>query len=280
MKQFLRQNGLILLVIALLLSILLGVGSALLGGGADPLSDLFNTVTTPVRNGTAAVMDWAEGVYNYMFRYEEMTGELEELRAQVAELEEQVRDGQEASRENERLRELLDLQAKRKDFTFESAKVTARSADNWKSTLTLSKGSSAGVEAGDCVVDETGLLAGVVTEVGLNWSTVSTLVDANTEIGGLVARTYSAGVLEGDFSLMRQGRLKLTYLPDGAQLVTGDEVLTSGRGDVYPAGLVVGQVEGVFTDPSGQTRYAVVRPKIKLDELVQVFIIKDFDIVE
>ncbi len=280
MKQFLRQNGLILLVIALLLSILLGVGSALLGGGADPLSDLFNTVTTPVRNGTAAVMDWAEGVYNYMFRYEEMTGELEELRAQVAELEEQVRDGQEASRENERLRELLDLQAKRKDFTFESAKVTARSADNWKSTLTLSKGSSSGVEAGDCVVDETGLLAGVVTEVGLNWSTVSTLVDANTEIGGLVARTYSAGVLEGDFSLMRQGRLKLTYLPDGAQLVTGDEVLTSGRGDVYPAGLVVGQVEGVFTDPSGQTRYAVVRPKIKLDDLVQVFIIKDFDIVE
>ncbi len=280
MKQFLRQNGLILLVIALLLSILLGVGSALLGGGADPLSDLFNTVTTPVRNGTAAVMDWAEGVYNYMFRYEEMTGELEELRAQVAELEEQVRDGQEASRENERLRELLDLQAKRKDFTFESAKVTARSADNWKSTLTLSKGSSSGVEAGDCVVDETGLLAGVITEVGLNWSTVSTLVDANTEIGGLVARTYSAGVLEGDFSLMRQGRLKLTYLPDGAQLVTGDEVLTSGRGDVYPAGLVVGQVEGVFTDPSGQTRYAVIQPKIRLDDLVQVFIIKDFDIVE
>ncbi len=280
MKQFLRQNGLVLLVIALLLSILLGVGSALLGGGADPLSDLFNTVTSPVRGGIASVMDWAEGVYNYMFRYEEMTGELEALRAQVAELEEQVRDGQEASRENERLRELLNLQAKRKDFVFESAKVTARTADNWESTLTLSKGSSAGVEAGDCVVDETGVLAGVVTEVGLNWSTVSTLVDADTEVGGLVARTYSAGVLEGDFSLMRQGRLKLTYLPDGAQLVTGDEVLTSGRGDVYPAGLVVGQVEGVFTDPSGQTRYAVIQPKIKLDDLVQVFIIKDFDIVE
>ncbi len=281
MKRFLRQNGISLLVIALLLSVLIGAGSVLLGGGeADPLSNLFNTVAAPVRGGVSAVMDWAEGVYDYAFRYDELTQELEELRAQVAELEEQVREGEEASRENERLRELLDLQAKRRDFVFESAKVTAHSADNWTSTLTLSKGSSAGVEAGDCVVDQTGVLVGVVSTVGLNWSAVSTVIDASTEIGGLVERTYSAGVLEGDFSLMRQGRLKLSYLPDGAQLVAGDEVLTSGKGDVYPAGLVVGRVEGVFTDPSGQTRYAVVRPDIQLDGLVQVFIIKDFDIVE
>jgi len=279
-KRFLRQNGISLLVIALLLSILIGVGKLALSGEADPLSNAFNTVAAPVRGGLAAVMDWAEGVYNYAFRYDELTEELEELRAQVAGLEEQVRAGQEASRENERLRELLNLQAKRQDFVFESAKVTARSLPGWDSTLTLSKGSAAGVEAGDCVVDQTGVLVGVVSTVGLNWSTVSTVIDASTEIGGLVERTYSAGVLEGDFSLMCQGRLKLSYLPDGAQLVAGDEVLTSGKGDVYPAGLVVGQVEGVFTDPSGQTRYAVVRPDIQLDGLVQVFIIKDFDIVE
>ncbi len=281
MKRFLRQNGILLLVIALLLSILIGAGSLLLGGGAvDPLSNLFNAAAAPARDAISAVMDWAEGVYAYVFRYDEMNEELDELRAQVAELEEQVRDGQEASRENERLRELLNLQAKRSDFVFESAKVTARSASNWESFLTVSKGSTDGVELGDSAVTEAGVLVGVVSEVGLNWSTVSTVIDADTEIGGVVARTYSAGVLEGDFSLMRQGRLKLSYLPDGAQMVTGDEVLTSGKGDVYPAGLVVGTVEGVFTDPSGQTRYAVVQPKIQPDELVQVFIIKDFDVVE
>ncbi len=280
MKRFLRQNGILLLVIALLLSILVGAVSLALGGVADPLSNAFNTVAAPVRGAVSAMMDWAEGVYDYVFRYEELTDELAELRAQVAELEEQAREGEEASRENERLRELLDLQAKRKDFVFESARVTARSASNWESTLTLSKGSSAGVEAGDSVVSETGILVGVISKVGLNWSTVSTVVDANTEIGGQVTRTYSAGVLEGDFSLMRQGRLKLSYLPDGAQLVAGDEVLTSGKGSVYPAGLVVGRVEGVFTDPSGQTRYAVVKPDIQLDDLVQVFIIKDFEIIE
>ena len=116
--------------------------------------------------------------------------------------------------------------------------------------------------------------------MGLNWSTVSTVLNTDIEMGGIVTRTYSAGILEGSFDLMSQGRLKLSYLPEDAQLVSGDEVVTSGKGDVYPSGLVVGQVEGVFTDPSGMTRYAVVLPDVKLDSLVEVFVIKDFDIVE
>ncbi len=280
MKKFFRQNGILLLVIALLLSILIGLTSALMGGNADPLSNVVNTVTAPVRGGIAAVLDWAEGVYTYVFRYGEIQDELDSLRAQVAELEEQVREGQEASRENEQLRELLNLQQRRQDFEFEAARVTGRSTDNWESTLTLSKGSSDGVQAGNCVITETGVLVGVVSKVGLNWSTVSTVISTDTEMGGIVSRTYSAGVLEGDFSLMQEGKLKLNYLPDSAQLVSGDEVLTSGRGEVYPAGLVVGQVEGVFTDPSGMTRYAVVVPDVDLEQLVEVFVIKSFDIVE
>jgi len=42
----------------------------------------------------------------------------------------------------------------------------------------------------------------------------------------------------------------------------------------------VGEVEGVFTDPSGQTRYAVILPDVELDRLIEVFVIKEFDIVE
>ena len=280
MKDFLRQNGILLLVIAFLLSVLIGALSLVMGGQADPLSNIVNTVTAPVRGGIAAAADWAEGVYAYVFRYGEMEQELTDLRAQVRELEEKVRQGEEASRENEQLRELLALQARRRDFVFESVKVTARSTSNWESTLTLSKGSGDGIEAGDCVITETGVLVGVVAETGLNWSTVSTVINTDTEMGGIVNRTFSAGVLEGDFALMNQGKLKLNYLPEGAQLVSGDEVLTSGRGDMFPSGLPVGQVEGVFTDPSGQTRYAVIVPAVKLDSLIEVFVIKDFEIVE
>ena len=280
MKDFLRQNGILLLVIALLLSILIGVLSVVMGGQADPLSNLTNTIVSPLRGGVTAAADWVEGVYTYIFHYGELEQELNGLRVRVGELEEQVREGEEASRENEQLRELLNLQARRRDFVFEGARVTARSTSNWESTLTLSKGSSSGIQAGDCVVTEMGVLVGVVSKTGLNWSTVSTIINTDTQMGGIVNRTYSAGVLEGDFSLMNQDRLKLNYLPEGAQLVSGDEVLTSGRGEVFRSGLVVGQVEGVFTDPSGQTRYAVVKPAVDLDALIKVFVIKDFEIVE
>ena len=67
MKDFLRKNGILLLVIALLLSILIGIGSAVLGGNADPLSNVANTVTAPIRGGISAVAGWAEGVYTYVF---------------------------------------------------------------------------------------------------------------------------------------------------------------------------------------------------------------------
>ena len=280
MKDFLRQNGILLLVIALLLSILIGVLSVVMGGQADPLSNLTNTIVSPLRGGVTAAADWVEGVYTYIFHYGELEQELNGLRVRVGELEEQVREGEEASRENEQLRELLEFQSRRRELTTAPAKVTARSTSNWESTLTLSKGSAHDVQAGDCVITQTGALVGVVSEVGLNWSTVSTVINTDTEIGGIVTRTYSAGVLEGDFALMNEGKLKLNYLPEGAQLVSGDEVLTSGRGDMFPSGLLVGRVEGVFTDPSGQTRYAVVEPSVTLDELIEVFVIQDFEIVE
>ena len=280
MKDFLRQNGILLLVIACWRSSLLGARAFVRGGQADPRSTRVPTGTAPVRGGIAAAADWAEGVYAYVFRYGEMEQELTDLRAQVQELEEKVRQGEEASRENEQLRELLELKERRRSFKLETAKVTARSNYNWESILTLSKGTKDGIEAGDCVITETGVLVGVVDQVGINWSTVSTIINTDTEIGGIVTRTFSAGVLEGEFSLMNQGKLKLNYLPEGAQLVSGDEVLTSGRGDMFPSGLPVGHVEGVFTDPSGQTRYAVIQPSVALDSLIEVFVIKDFDIAE
>lgn len=280
MKDFFRKNGALVLVIALLLSLLVGISSTLMKGKANPLSNAVTTITAPVRGLISGFLDWSEGVYTYVFHYEELNEELDDLRKQVAELEAQLRENDEAARENKQLRQLLNLQAKHEDFVFESARVTQRSITNWESTLTLSKGSSAGIEAGNCVITETGALVGVVEEVGLNYCKVSTVIDTNIEMGGLCIRTDCAGILEGDFSLMAQGRLKLSYLPSDAQLRAGDQILTSGKGEIYPPGLVVGRVEELLTDPSGVMRYAVLKPQADLDSLIEVFIIKEFDIVE
>ena len=280
MKDFFRNNGWVILIIAVLLAAITGVASFLLKGVSNPLTNAVAVVTTPVRNGLNSFIGWVEGIYNYSFQYDTLQEENEQLKKQIADLEEQARQGEQDSKENERLRKLLELREQRRELVFESAMVTARSSTNWDSTLTLSKGTDMGIEVGDCAVDEAGNLVGVIAETGTNWSTMITVVDASLEMGANVVRTDSAAILEGDFTLMTENRLKLTYLPDSTELLTGDLVLTSSKGGVYPAGLVVGTIESIHTDVSGMTRYAVVVPAADLTSLVQVFIIKDFTIVE
>ena len=280
MKDFFRRNGVLILIAAVLLALVTAVVSALLGGGANPLANLAGIITTPIRSGISAVAGWAEERYNDAFEREQQKEELEELRQRVAELEAKEREYEAAIQENERYRSLLDLRPKEQEFDLESATVTARSTSNWDNTLTISKGGSVGIEAGDCVVDQYWNLVGVVAEVGENWAAVRTLIDSGTELGGQIARTGGAAILEGDFALMGEGKLKLTYLPENTELISGDLITTSGRGGVYPPGLPAGHVEEVRTDASGMNRYAVLTPETDLAGLQQVFVIKDFEVVE
>ena len=280
MKDFFRHNGILLIIAAILLALVTAVVSLLMGGKADPLTNVVGIITTPIRNGINAVANWTEEKYNDTFEREKLKQENEELKQRVAELEEKERQYEAAIQENERLRDLNDLRPAGRTFDKESATVTAYTADNWSSTLTLSKGASMGIEVDDCVVDQYWNLVGVVAEVGENWCTVRTLIDVDTELGGQLARTGGAAILEGDFALMSEGKLKLSYLPENSELISGDLVTTSGRGGVYPSGLVAGHVEEVRTEASGMTQYAVIVPETDLDGLKQVFVIKDFEIVE
>ena len=79
---------------------------------------------------------------------------------------------------------------------------------------------------------------------------------------------------------MKQGKTRLTYLASGAQIFDGDEVLTSGKGGSFPAGLYVGTVSAVMSESGGQTTYGIIDPACDVTQLSQVFIIRDFEIVE
>lgn len=280
MKQFFRHNSVLIAIIAVLLAVATVAGSFLLGGEANPVSNAVGVITSPFRSVINSFLQWTEDRYDYAFRYEELQAENERLKQENARLQEAAREGQAASRENEQLRVLLGLAEKRRELVFESATVVSYGADNWSSTLTLSKGENVGIAVGDCVITETGALVGVVDEVGANWCSLSTVIDAGLEMGGLVSRTAGAGILEGDFSLMSEGQLKLSYLPENTEFIAGDEVVTSGRGGVYPSGLLVGYISEIRSDPSGMSRYAVIDPAADLNDLIEVFVIKEFDIVD
>ena len=280
MKNFLREHGLWVLFAAAVIAVVLAVMSVL-SYTSSPLVNAANTIAAPFRAAYTAVATWFNDKQNY---YRDTTALEEEnaaLRRQLAEMEDAIRQAEADSAENARLRELLNLREQRRDITgdLEAALITEHAVSNWTSTLTLNQGTEHDVEVNDCVITEEGYLVGVVNQVGLNWCTVLTVVDTDISLGAQVFRTEDVGVAEGDFSLMSQGRLKLSYLPAGASLLNGDLVVTSGLGGYYPSGLVIGTIEEVQLDDSGATQYAVLEPSARFDELVEVFVVKSFEIV-
>ena len=279
MKRFWNKNGIWLIAAAAVIMVTLSLLSVL-GSGSSILENAAGVIASPFRSAATAVTGWFSGISEQFEDVDRLQEENDSLRREIAELEEQLRQAQTDSQENERLRNLLNLRQQRRDFVFESATITQRSVSNWASTLTVNRGSSADVAVGDCVVDDQGFLVGIVTEVGLNWSTISTILDTDFQMGAKVFRTGETAVAMGDLQLMGEKQLKLSYLSGESALIGGDLILTSGLGGYYPSGLVIGSVEEIKTDDSGLTQYAELVPKTSLDELVQVFIITDFQVVD
>ena len=267
-------------IIVIAVVLLIGVGAAARGGQISFLQNVTGFVEAPLKRVLSSTVNVLDGIYGYIFEYDSLIAENESLRAQLAEAQESARNGMAASEENTRLRKLLELREQHTDYVLESSKVVLWSSSNWSSAFTISKGASSGIALGAPVITEYGAVVGQVTELGENWATVSTLIDVDMSVGAFVGAAGNSGMVVGEFGLMRKNQAKLTFLADGAQIFVGDDVLTSGSGGAFPAGLVIGKLTAVQTEAGGQIEYGIVEPQCDLDSLVQVFIIKDFEVVE
>ena len=280
MKEYLRKNGLRIGIILLAAAMIVGLGAAARDGRIGFVQNAVGVIKAPMQKVLSSAVNWFDSIYGYLYDYDSLLAENESLRSQLADAQKSARDGIEASEENTRLRRLLELREKHTDYELESCKVVLWSSSNWSSAFTTSKGSSSGIEMGDPVITEYGAVVGQITELGTNWATVSTLIDVDMSVGAFVGATGNSGMVVGEYALMREKSAKLTYLADGAQIFVGDDVLTSGSGGAFPAGLVIGTLTAVQTEAGGQIEYGIVEPQANLDSLVQVFIIKDFTVVE
>ena len=280
LKHYLSKYGIRIAVVTAILALIIGSVASVLNGRAGVLKNADGALKAPVQKASSALLDWMEGLYGYIYDYDRIVEENNSLRAENAALREAARDYDDLEAENVRLRELFGWAEKHTDFVMESAKIVSWDSSNYTSAFTISKGSDAGIELGDCVVTEYGALVGQVFELGSEWATVRTVVDVDMDVGALVGPDSYAGVVTGEFSLMKQALTRITYLSSGAQIFADDEVLTSGKGGSFPAGLLVGTISAVKSENGGQVTYGIVTPACDLTQLSQVFIIKDFEIVE
>ena len=259
MKEYLKKNGIRIGIIVAAVALIIGLGSAARNGKISLGQNAFGIFKAPVQKAMSSTVNWFNTIYGYLFDYDSLLAD----NAFVC-----------------RLREALNLRAKHTDYELESSKVVLWSSSNWSSSFTISKGASSGIEYGDPVITEYGALVGQVTELGETWATVSTLIDVDMSVGAFVGDTGTSGMVMGEFALMKNKQAKLTFLADGAQIFVGDEVLTSGQGGAFPQGLVIGTITAVQTEAGGQIEFGLVQPQCNFESLVQVFVIKSFEVVE
>lgn len=280
LKLYISKYGVRIAIVAVIAALIVLSVSSVLGGRAGLLKNVDGALKAPVEKAATSLLDWIEGIYGNIYQYDRMVEENNALRKENAELRESAREYAEVKAENDRLRTLFGWLEKHTDFETDSAKIVAWDPSNYTSAFTISKGSSSGFELGDCVITEYGALVGQIVDLGSDWATVRTVIDVDMDVGALVGEDSFAGVITGEFSLMKQGLTRLTYLTSGAQIFQDDEVLTSGKGGSFPAGLLIGEIQSVITEAGGQITYGIVTPACDVSRLSQVFIIKDFTVVE
>jgi rod shape-determining protein MreC len=163
--------------------------------------------------------------------------------------------------ENQRLNELLNASpAVNEDVV--RVEMVGESPDPFVKRIVIGKGSTAGVYIGQAVFDANGLM-GQVVEVAPYTSWVLLITDPQHATPVQLNRNGMRAIASGTRDTLHL--LNLDNIPNTADIQVGDELVTSGLGDRFPAGYRVGVVSSVTNDPGKPFATVVVTPAAQID---------------
>ena len=263
--------------VILVLAVLLTIGLSILSGVTNTtMVDLaVQGVLAPVRGAATSLTRTAEKYYGYMFRYEALAAQNEVLEKRIAEMEDVARRADSVSRENERLRQALKLLDTHEDYKLVDAYIIGWSSTDWENTLTINRGTSSGIQENMCAITANGEVVGLITDVGINWAEVTTILDSTLEISGTISASGYNGMVKGGYVEGHETLLQMNYLPSAAIIRNKEQVVTSGS-TVYPRGLIMGSIVDAGFAETGIAKFALLDPAAEIDSLEQIFIITEY----
>ena len=170
--------------------------------------------------------------------------------------------------ENARLRAMLEATARVTDRV-RVAELMSVSANPFRHSIVIDKGTRDGVYNGQSMIDAEGVV-GQVIEAGLVTSQCVLISDPDhalpVEVNRNGLRTIALGTGEYD-------RLDLPFLPNNADIEVGDLLVTSGLGGAFPSGYPVAVITDVARFPAEPFATVSARPVTRLNQVREVMLV-------
>lgn len=200
------------------------------------------TAIWPLQRAAWLPIEAAEDIGHYFVRQTDLLNQNKILRQQRLEASKLLLRQRYLEEENRRLRELVDMRASL-PVKGRLAEIIYAARDPFVHRVFIDKGLQQGIEAGQVVVDEQGVMGQVVRSFPLT-AEVSLLTDKQQAIPVVVQRTGLRAILSGTGS----GTLEVQFLASSVDVQVGDYLVTSGLDGVYLPGLPVAKVSKVQRD--------------------------------
>ncbi|MEB2609700.1 rod shape-determining protein MreC [Burkholderia cenocepacia] len=212
---------------------------------------VLGTVLYPLQRAALVPRDLFMGAADLAVTGAALRHENDDLRKRNLQLSTQANQAAVLTQENAHLRAVLEL---RQHIATQSTPVEIQydTSDPFTQKIVVGQGSQQGIQDGSPVVSEDGVV-GQVTRVFPLQSEVTLVTDRDLAIPVQVLRTGLRSVIYGT---PKGDSLDLRFVPTSADLVAGDELITSGLDGVYPPGLPVAKV--VRVDKLADTAFARV----------------------
>jgi rod shape-determining protein MreC len=251
----------------LVLLLLLGLGLGLVNyfGLDKSIKNAFFLVSQPVQKFL-----WSKSLaLNDFFETIGKTDDRKKMESKILELQTRLAKLEGLEKENQNLRKALGLGLE-KEFWLLLAETLAK--DPLADTLLINKGSNDGVKTGMPVITPEKALVGRIEETFPDFSRVMLVSNRQSSFDAEFLNTEGKnviGIIKGEGAL----KAVFTLIPQDSQVSAGDQVTTISLGNVFPKGLLVGEIS--FLEPSDVKPFQSAQLKLafSLGSIDQLFIV-------
>ena len=210
----------------------------------EVLRQAVSVVTYPLQMAAYGPVELARKVDTYFSSVQALTRENADLARKQVEVSGRLLRQDSVEQENLRLRALLDMKAQQ-PVSGVVAEILYNTRDTFSRRVILNKGLQQGIDTGQAVVDDAGVIGQVTRSYPLQ-AEVTLLSDKDQAVPVQITRNGLRAVIFG----VGNGQLELRFLAASADVQVGDEVVTSGLDGVFLPGLPVAKVVKIDRDSS------------------------------